>query len=159
MPTAARSSIFHAGTYNLSLDDLQIGTATNVSTTINGAGAATTTINQTVANRRVINLNPTLAANVVVNISGVRITGGNTPADKFGGGGLIGGGAGNTLNLSNCVFENNSDISSSLTPKGGGVEWAGGGFLNINNCTFNNNTAGSAGEAISVSAAALITNY
>ena len=129
-----------AGTYNLSLNELQIGTATNISTTITGAGAAATTINQTVANRRVINLNPTLAANVVVNITGVRMTGGNSPSGNFGGGGLIGGGAGNVLNLSNCVFENNVDSASS-TPKGGGIEWAGGGFLNINNCTFNNNTA------------------
>ena len=131
-----------AGTYNLTIDELQVGTTTNVSTTINGAGANLVTINQTVANRRVIDLNPTLAANVVVNLSGVRITGGNTPSDNFGGGGLIGGGAANTLNLTNCIFENNRDVTS--TAKGGAVEWAGGGFLNINNCTFNNNTAGSA---------------
>ncbi len=132
-----------AGTYNLTINELVVGTATNISTTITGAGAATTTINQTVANRRVINLNPTLAADVVVNISGVRITGGNSPGDNFGGGGLIGGGFNNTLNLSNCIFENNSDINAA-TAKGGGIEWAGGGFLNIDNCTFNNNTAGSA---------------
>jgi hypothetical protein len=132
-----------AGTYNLTIDELQVGTATNILTTINGAGSNLVTINQTVVNRRVIDLNPSLAANVVVNISGVRITGGNSPSDNFGGGGLIGGGAGNTLNLTNCIFENNSDINA-LTAKGGGVEWAGGGFLNIDNCTFNNNTAGSA---------------
>jgi predicted outer membrane repeat protein len=131
-----------AGTYNLSVDELQVGTATNILTTINGAGPALTTINQTAANRRVIDLNPTLSPNVVVNISGVRITGGNSPSDNFGGGGLIGGGAGNTLNLSNCTFENNSDVNA-MTAKGGGIEWAGGGFLNIDNCTFNNNTAGS----------------
>lgn len=132
-----------AGTYNLTIDELQVGTATNVLTTINGAGPALTTINQNVVNRRVIDLNPSLSPNVVVNISGVRITGGNSPSDNFGGGGLLGGGAGNTLNISNCVFENNSDINA-LTAKGGGIEWAGGGFLNIDNCTFNNNTAGSA---------------
>lgn len=132
-----------AGTYNLTIDELQVGTATNVLTTITGAGANLVTINQTAANRRVIDLNPSLSPNVVVNISGVRITGGNSPSDNFGGGGLIGGGAGNTLNLSNCIFENNSDINA-LTAKGGGIEWAGGGFLNIDNCTFNNNTAGSA---------------
>ncbi|HQU82791.1 MAG TPA: Ig-like domain-containing protein, partial [Pyrinomonadaceae bacterium] len=51
-------------------------------------------------------------------------------------------GAGNVLNLSNSIFENNGDLISN-TAKGGAVEWAGGGFLNINNCTFNNNTAGS----------------
>ena len=132
-----------AGTYNLTIVELQVGTATNISTTITGAGAGVTTINQTVADQRVIDLNPTLAANVVVNISGVRITGGNSPSDSFGGGGLIGGGAGNTLNLSNSIFENNSDINAA-TAKGGAIEWAGGGFLNIDNCTFNNNTAGSA---------------
>ncbi len=132
-----------AGTYNLSINELSVGTATNLSTTITGAGAAITTINQTLANRRVIDLNPSLAANVVVTISGVRITGGNSPSDNFGGGGLIGGGPGNTLNLANCIFENNSDINA-ITAKGGAVEWAGGGFLNIDSCTFNNNTAGSA---------------
>ena len=94
--------------------------------------------------------NPSLAANVVVSISGARITGGNSPSDAFGDGGLIGGGAGNTLNLTNCTFENNSEISSSSSPKGGGVEWAGGGFLNIDNCTFNNNTAGSAASNLGV---------
>ncbi len=138
-----------AGTYNLSIDELRVGTATNISTTISGAGANLTIINQTIANRRVINLNPSLAANVVVNISGIRITGGNSPTDNFGGGGLIGGGAGNTLNLSNCIFDNNVDSVSS-TPKGGGIEWAGGGFLNIDNCTFNNNTAGTVASNLGV---------
>lgn len=132
-----------AGTYILTLGELVLGNATNILTNVNGAGSATTTIQQNTVNHRVIDLNPSLSPNVVVNISGVRITGGNSPADNFGGGGLIGGGAGNTLNISNCLFENNSDVNA-LTAKGGGIEWAGGGFLNINNCTFNNNAAGGA---------------
>lgn len=139
-----------AGTYNLSIDELRVGDADNILTNISGAGADLVTINQTASRKRVINLNPTLEPNVVVNISGIRFTGGNSPIDivngntqNFGGGAIIGGGAGNTLNLSNCIFENNSDVISN-TAKGGAVEWAGGGFLNIDNCTFNNNTAGSA---------------
>lgn len=131
-----------AGTYLLTGGELVLGNATNILTTLNGAGSATTTIQQNTVNQRVIDLNPTLSPNVVINITGIRITGGNSPSDNFGGGGLIGGGAGNTLNISNCLFENNSDVNA-LTAKGGGIEWAGGGFLNINNCTFNNNTAGS----------------
>lgn len=132
-----------AGTFILTTGELVLGNASNILTTVNGSGPATTTIQQNTVNSRVIDLNPTLAPNVVVNLNGVRITGGNSPSDNFGGGGLIGGGAGNTLNLNNCLFENNSDVNA-LTAKGGGIEWAGGGFLNITNCTFNNNFAGGA---------------
>lgn len=138
-----------AGTYNLTLDELRVGDVDNLLTNINGAGANLVTINQTASRKRIINLNPTLEPNVVVNISGIRFTGGNSPIDmvngepqNLGGGAIIGGGAGNALNLSNCIFDNNSD-SLSMTAKGGAVEWAGGGFLSINNCIFDNNTAGS----------------
>ncbi|HQU86243.1 MAG TPA: hypothetical protein PKY59_24150, partial [Pyrinomonadaceae bacterium] len=97
-----------AGNYNLSLDELRVGNATNISTTITGAGANLVTINQTLSRKRIINLNPTLDPNVVVNISGIRFTGGNSPLDdlgggniqNFGGGAIIGGGWGSFLGTS-----------------------------------------------------------
>ncbi len=79
-----------AGTYNLSLGDLVAGTQANTTITIQGAGAASTTINQTTAGRMVIVTNYSVNANVVVNITGVTISGGseneNDP-DGFGGNG------------------------------------------------------------------------
>jgi CSLREA domain-containing protein len=131
-----------AGTYTLTLDELRIGDATNTNTSIVGAGAASTIIQQTLPNRRVINVNFLLAANVSVSISGVTITGGRDPSDNFGGAGIIAGGAGNTLSLSNCTITGNSNNAG--LRQGGGVEFAGGGTLNINNCTISNNTAGTA---------------
>jgi hypothetical protein len=138
-----------AGTYVLTVDELKVGTAAGNNTTITGAGAATTIIQQTVANRRVIDVNPNVLANVVVNISGVTITGGNNPSDNFGGGGIIGGGPGNALTLSNCIIDGNTDAASA-TPKGGGIEFAGGGVLTIDNCVISNNTAGSSASNLGV---------
>ena len=132
-----------AGTYTLTIDELPVGSAASSTVTLTGAGAATTLIRQTLANRRVIDVNPSVLAGVVVTIANVTITGGNSPSDNFGGGGLIGGGAGNTLTLSNCTIDSNSDVNA-LTAKGGGIEFAGGGVLNIDNCVISNNTAGSA---------------
>lgn len=141
-----------AGTYNLTVNELQIGSGTNTNTTIAGAGSSVTTIQQTLGNRRVININPTLSPNVTVNIMGVRIAGGNSPSDNFGGGGIIAGGPNNTLNLTGCAFENNTDALA-VTPKGGAIEFAGGGVLNLEGCTFTNNSAQNAGSTAGVGGA------
>lgn len=135
-----------ANTYVLTVDELTIGSSVNTNTTITGAGAGLTIIQQTRPNTRVININPSLAPNVSVSISNLSITGGSNPSDGFGGGGILAGGPNNTLTLTNCAFTGNNDaggLVSGVTPlaKGGAVEYAGGGSLTINHCTFTNNTA------------------
>jgi predicted outer membrane repeat protein len=135
-----------ANTYLLTIDELRIGSSTNINTTITGAGPDLTIIQQTRPNTRVINVNPSLAPNVSVSISGLTITGGSNPADGFGGGGVLAGGPNNALALNNCSFTGNSDAggqNGNPTPlaKGGAVEYSGGGSLTVQNCTFTNNTA------------------
>lgn len=137
-----------AGNYNITIDELRVGNATNLNTTIIGASAATTIIRQTLTNRRVFNLNPTVQPNVIINISNVTIRDGRNPsnaANDFGGAGIYAGGPNNQLNLTNCIFDNNIDNGgiSGNPPlaKGGAVNYEGGGSLTINNCTFINNVA------------------
>lgn len=135
-----------ANTYVLTIDELRIGSSTNLNTTITGVGPGLTIIQQTRPNTRVINVNPSLSPNVSVSISGLTITGGSNPSDGFGGGGIIAGGPNNALALSNCSFTANSDAggqNGNPTPlaKGGALEYSGGGSLTIQNCAFANNTA------------------
>src|SRR5690242_3013533 len=98
-----------AGTYSLnipggategfngddSIGDLDV-TASN--TTIVGAGAATTIIQQTQPNDRVLEINPFLDANFTFSISGVTITGGKETT-AVGGGGMIAGSVGNSTTV------------------------------------------------------------
>jgi CSLREA domain-containing protein/uncharacterized repeat protein (TIGR01451 family) len=143
-----------AGTYNLTVDELILGDATNTNTSIVGAGAASTIIRQTVANRRVFDINPpvssVVAPNVSVSMSGVTISGGNSPSDNFGGAGIFAGGPGNALTLSNCAVSGNS-LPAGVFNVGAGVGYSGGGVLTVNNCQFSNNTAVNLGGAISYS--------
>lgn len=125
---------------NNSIGDLDI-TANN--TTISGAGAATTVIQQTAPNDRVIEVNPNLLANFTFSISDVTITGGKETT-AVGGGGMISGSIGNSVSVTNCVFSNNS-ASGSGTFGGGGISHEGGN-LTITGTTFSNNsTTGSGG--------------
>ena len=140
-----------AGTYNLSLGDLVAGTEANTTININGAGAATTIIKQTVSGYGILVADYNFSANIVVNINNVTMTGGsegpNDP-DGFGNGGAIqaGGGsigAGNVLSLTSVVFSNNfcTPQGSTDVTDGGAVEMSGGGNLNASNCTFIGNDA------------------
>jgi hypothetical protein len=137
-----------AGTYLLTIDELQLGSATNTNTTILGASPLTTIIQQTLPNRRVLDINPDLAANVVVTISSVKITGGNNPSDHFHGGGIIAGGPTNILNVASCIIDGNSDAGNPAENPplafGGGIEYSGGGVLHIDNSVISNNTAANA---------------
>jgi hypothetical protein len=137
-----------AGTYKLTIAGTNETFAANgdldiraSNTTLQGAGAATTTIQQTVA-ERVFDVNPTVAANFGVTFSGLTLTGGNAQG-TFGGGAIIAGDSngGGTTRLSNCVIIGNS---SGKGP-GGGVEVSAEGSLIVDNCTFSNNTASAAG--------------
>lgn len=112
-------------------------------TIIAGAGAATTIIQQTQPNDRVIEINPDLLANFDFSISDVTITGGKETT-AVGGGGIISGAIDNTMSVTNCVISNNSATGLG-TFGGGGISHAGGS-LTITGTTFSNNsTSGSGG--------------
>ncbi len=134
-----------AGTYVLSID----GTAENGlcgnnsigdldiagnGTSLVGAGAATTIIQQSTANDRVICLDPTVAGGLSYSISGVTIAGGREfDNQSVGGGGLTGGAQNDNLTLTNVVLANNQTRTTS-GPGGGGFAITGGG-VTMTGCT------------------------
>jgi CSLREA domain-containing protein len=135
-----------AGTYQLTilganndnnatgdLDILVSGTA------LVGAGAASTTIQQTTADR-VIDFNPTVAASFSGSLSNLRITGGNV-GGNFGGGGIIYGDSngGGTLTLTGVTVDNNIATQG----PGGGIASGARGNLTIIDSTISNNIASS----------------
>ena len=142
-----------AGTYQLNIAGTGEGLTGNNSigdldirgnnTIIAGAGAASTIIQQTTANDRVIEVNPDLLANFNFTISDVTITGGKETT-AVGGGGIISGSIGNNVTVTNCVFSNNSATGTGTL--GGGAISHEGGNLTITGTTFaNNSTSGSGG--------------
>lgn len=125
---------------NNSIGDLDIRADNTI---IAGAGAATTIIQQTQPNDRVIEINPDLLASFDFSISDVTITGGKETT-AVGGGGIISGAIDNTMSVTNCVISNNSATGLG-TFGGGGISHAGGS-LTITGTTFSNNsTSGSGG--------------
>ncbi|HTZ17308.1 MAG TPA: PKD domain-containing protein [Dissulfurispiraceae bacterium] len=139
-----------AGTYNLSLGELQVGTSAGTNITISGAGSANTIIQQPTQSAscagppntcvRVLNLDPNGVGNIAVTISNVQITRGY--GDALGGGGILGGWTGDSLTIDNCVITGNSTTNGN---NGGGISWSGGGNLTIqNSSTISNNTANQA---------------
>lgn len=131
---------------NNAIGDLDI-TANN--TTISGAGASTTIIQQTQPNDRVIEVNPFLDANFTTTISGVTISGGHETTG-VGGGGIISGSVGNSLTITNCVFSGNSATGAGTL--GGGAISHAGGSLTVTGSTFNNNSTSASGGGIGYSA-------
>ena len=142
-----------AGTYQLNIAGTGEGFSGNNSigdldirannTVIAGAGAATTIIQQTTLNDRVIEVNPNLLANFNFSISDVTITGGKETT-AVGGGGIISGSINNTMSVTNCVITGNSATGTG-TFGGGGISHEGGS-LTITGTTFSNNsTSGSGG--------------
>lgn len=125
---------------NNSIGDLDVR---GNNTVITGAGAATTIIQQTQLNDRVLEVNPDLLANFNFSISDVTITGGKETT-AVGGGGIISGAIDNTMLVTNCVISGNSATGTG-TFGGGGISHAGGS-LTITGTTFSNNsTSGSGG--------------
>lgn len=129
-----------------SIGDLDI-TANN--TSISGAGAATTIIEQTQPNDRVIEVNPFLDASFNFAISGVTITGGSETT-AVGGGGIISGSIDNTTTVTACVISGNSATGAG-TLGGGGISNLGGS-LTITGSTFANNSTSSSGGGLGYSA-------
>ncbi len=118
-------------------------------TSIVGAGAATTIIQQT-TNDRVLDVNPgTLVLGFTFNLSGVTIKDGNLPSGS--GGGILSGGNGASTTIANCIFDNNK-TTGTLAANGGAITdstTTGSTTLTITNCTFSNNsTATGSGGAI-----------
>lgn len=129
-----------------SVGDLDI-TANN--TIITGAGAASTVIQQTQPNDRVIEVNPFLAANFNFTISDVTITGGKETT-AVGGGGIIGGSINNTMSVSNCVISGNS--ATGVGTLGGGGLLYTGGSLTITGTSFVSNSTSTSGGGLGYTA-------
>ncbi|HTC94427.1 MAG TPA: hypothetical protein VK699_13385 [Terriglobales bacterium] len=146
-----------AGTYQLTIPTtLEQGNANGdldvnaPGTTIVGAGAATTIIQQTVADR-VMDINFASNANFTFGISGVTITGGHD-VSGLGGGGLLAGGSANSYTVTNCIFDSNAVNGTATNTPGGAISLRVGGNLSVTASTFTNNDAGaSSGGAISMS--------
>lgn len=118
-------------------------------TIITGSGAASTIIQQTQPNDRVLEVNPFLAANFNFSISDVTLTGGKETT-AVGGGGIIAGSIGNTMSVSNCVISGNSATGAG-TLGGGGILYTGGS-LTITGTTFASNSTGSSGGGLGYTA-------
>jgi hypothetical protein len=134
-----------AGTYNLTLGELDIAVNGGKTNTIVGAGAATTIVTQTDPTNRVFNIDFNSVGGTVVSISGITIQGGHDGADNLGGAGVLAGSVTSTpkdvLNLTNCWIQNNHCVTNSTQEPGGGIQMAGGD-LNLTSCTFSNNSSG-----------------
>jgi CSLREA domain-containing protein/uncharacterized repeat protein (TIGR01451 family) len=132
-----------AGTYDLTLGEIQVGTTPGADISIVGVGSTTTIIHQTQSTARVFELDPDVNGNVAVTISGVTLSGGF--AQAFGGGAILGGGAGDSLSLSgDAITENGCGGLNS----GAGLSWAPAGDVTISSSTFSNNICGQAGGAV-----------
>ena len=146
------------GTYSLSLGELQVGTSTPFTITINGTAAASTIVDQTDGTNRVINIDPSAVGGITCTLTNMTIENGQDKADNFGGGGIIDGsgsnGTSDQLTLTNCIIQNNSAYGSaslSYPPNGGGLDM-GGGYLTVTNCTFSNNNAVTNGTGLQIGA-------
>jgi len=118
-------------------------------TSIAGAGAATTIIQQTQPNDRVIEVNPDLLSGFDFAISDVTITGGKETT-AVGGGGIISGSIDNTVSVTNCVISGNS--ATGVGTLGGGGLLHTGGSLTISGTTFSNNSTVSSGGGLAYTA-------
>ena len=137
-----------AGTYPLTIgganEDLTASGDLDIrvsGTALVGAGAASTTIQQTTLDR-VIDFNPLVGPSFSGSLTNLRITGGNV-GGTFGGGGIIYGDSngGGTLTLNGVTVDNNTATQG----PGGGIASGARGNLTIINSTISNNTASSPG--------------
>lgn len=131
---------------NNSIGDLDV---LGNNTVITGAGSASTIIQQTQPNDRVLEVNPFLDANFNFSISDVTITGGKETT-AVGGGGIIAGSIGNTMSVTNCVISGNS--ATGLGTLGGGGILYTGGSLTMTGTTFASNSTSSSGGGLGYTA-------
>ena len=122
------------------LDVLAPPSGTNT-LTVQGAGAGSTTIQQTTGVDRVFDLHPVnVAGSITFNLNGVTVTGGVSTSSA---GAILAGRAGDVTALTNCVFSGNTAATN-----GGAISQSSANAshdLTITNCVFNNNTATSGG--------------
>jgi hypothetical protein len=109
--------------------------------TIQGAGPASTTIEQTTGADRILTDNPNSVIGYTFTMTGITLTGGVDTTDFEGGGAIFVGGESNLTIISNCVFVNNQVTGGTGAGTGGGSVGGGalcntGGNLNVVNCTF-----------------------
>ncbi|HEY6232461.1 MAG TPA: hypothetical protein VIW64_14460, partial [Pyrinomonadaceae bacterium] len=128
----------------------------NTSTTINGAGSASTIILQNGSSPatnqdRVMCLNEPFSLNVIYNFSGMTISGGRDNT-SFGAAAIVAGEKGNALTMTNVVISNNQSTGANV---GGGAIQILGGDLTLNSCTIGGSAAPGAFGARSNSAADL----
>jgi len=128
----------------------------NTSTTINGAGSASTIILQNGSSPatnqdRVMCLNEPFSLNVIYSFSGMTISGGRDNT-SFGAAAIVAGEKGNALTLTNVVISNNQSTGANV---GGGAIQILGGDLTLNTCTIGGSAAPGAFGARSNSAADL----
>ncbi|MDT7650665.1 MAG: large repetitive protein, partial [Pseudonocardiales bacterium] len=158
-----------SGTYVLTHGELQVGVHSGQNVTLDGTGAAATTISGGGASR-VLDFDSNLLGGVGGTVSDLTITGG---ADStFGGAGIIAGSANapsaDTLAINNSVITANhaNTAGPNVTNRpGGGVQFIGG-TLTISNSTISNNTSLSspgsgvvyAGTGITAGEALTVTN-
>ena len=131
---------------NNSIGDLDVR---GNNTTITGAGAATTIIQQTQPNDRVLEINPDLLANFNFAISGVTISGGKETT-AVGGGGIVAGAIDNTVSVTNCIITGNSATGAGTF--GGGGIMVQGGSLTITGTTLSSNSTSTSGGGLSYTA-------
>lgn len=131
---------------NNSIGDLDV---TGNNTTIAGAGAGTTTIQQTQPNDRVLEINPFLDASFNFAISGLTLSGGHETT-AVGGGGIIAGSINNNTTVTDCVISGNS--ATGVGTFGGGGILATGGSLTITGTTFSNNSTTTSGGGLGYTA-------
>lgn len=137
-----------AGAYNLSLGELAVGNGTNHGTSFVGAGQANTIIRQSAATctsgtARVFDLDPSVVGGFAASFSNLTIS--NGAAQAFGGGAILGGGTGDSLNLTNVTISGNCTSGGN---NAAGISWSPSGNVTINNSTFTNNASGSGAGVI-----------
>ncbi|MCU0542324.1 MAG: DUF4347 domain-containing protein [Oscillatoriaceae cyanobacterium Prado104] len=141
--------LLKAGTYNLSLTGTPDNTAaagdldiTSGTISIQGAGAATTTIDAKQIDRVFQVLD-----GATLNLNGLTITGGQRLDNS--GGGIANSG---TLNVSNSTLSGNS------ADCGGGISNATGGTLSVSHSTLNGNSASKSGGGICTTGRVRVSN-
>jgi hypothetical protein len=154
-----------AGTYTLSI----AGAGENVNatgdldliasgTSITGAGAATTIINNNTGDRT-FQFSTSNVSLWTGSISGVTVQNTNCSVNATSGGVMLCGGADNTITVSSCTF-NNNQISGAVASNGAAISHASfansdAGDMTVMNSTFTNNTVvNGVGGAIRVLASA-----
>ena len=131
---------------NNSIGDLDVR---GNNTIITGAGAASTIIQQTQPNDRVLEINPDLLASFNFSISDVTISGGKETT-AVGGGGIVAGAIDNTVSVTNCIITANSATGTGTF--GGGGIMVQGGNLTITGTTLSNNSTATSGGGLSYTA-------